>query len=137
MSSPGAVEKDGNGSPASENRPDQRYPRSCRLTSRQQFLAVYEKGRRVSSYSFVLFGLPNQLGYCRLGVTVTRKLGGAVVRNRIKRRLREVFRVNRHRLAPALDLVINAKHAIVDVPAADLEREFLNRFKALARGFRP
>jgi ribonuclease P protein component len=87
----------------------------------------------VASKSFTIFGLPNSAGTCRLGITVTRKVGGAVRRNRIKRRLRDVFRRNRLRLAPDLDLVVNA-HATIDVSdAAAIEAEFLKTFGRLVR----
>ena len=135
LSSPGAAEKAGSASAADERLPDQRYPGSSRLTARTQFLEVYERGLRVGSSSFILFGLPNEVGHCRLGITVTRKIGGAVVRNKIKRRLREVFRKHRHDLGPALDLVVNAKHPIKDRSTAELDAEFLRRFAALAGRF--
>jgi ribonuclease P protein component len=124
---PGAGEKDASGSGA-----DLRFPRACRLTTRRQFLTVYAEGRRVASKSFTFFGLPNSAGTCRLGITVTRKVGGAVRRNRIKRRLRDVFRRNRTQLAPGLDLVINA-HVAIDVSdAAAIEAEFMRTFRRLA-----
>jgi ribonuclease P protein component len=81
----------------------------------------------------VLFGLPNTCGECRLGVTVTRKIGGAVRRNRIKRVLRDIFRRNRATLDPPLDLVVNARPPIVGAESAALEREFLKTFARLAR----
>ena len=128
MSLPGAGERDASGSGA-----DRRFPRSCRLTTRRQFLTVYAEGRRVASKSFTLFGMRNSAGTCRLGITVTRKVGGAVRRIRIKRRLREVFRRNRAQLAPDIDLVVNA-HAAIDVSDAQaIESEFLRTFGRLAR----
>lgn len=96
---------------------------------------MYDKGRRVSSGSFTLFGLPNSLEHCRLGITVTRKVGGAVRRNRIKRVLREIFRRNRERLAPPIDVVVNAHPGLERRTMRQLEEEFLNRFSQLARGF--
>ncbi len=128
MSLPGAA-----GKGASVSRSDQRFPRSCRLRARRQFLTVYTDGRRVASTSFTLFALPNAAGTCRLGITVTRKVGGAVTRNRVKRRLREIFRRNRAELAPHLDLVINAHRSIDSRDAEELEAEFLRTFKKLAR----
>ncbi len=59
-----------------------------------------------------MFGLPNEEGGPRLGITVTRKVGNAVRRNRIKRVFREIFRQNLHQLDAALDLVINAHRGI-------------------------
>ena len=112
----------------------QRFPRSSRLTSRRQYLAVYSHGRRATCPSFTLFGVANEVGSCRLGITVTRRVGGAAQRNLAKRRLRDIFRRNRARLEPALDLVINVHPAIFKRSAADLERQFLACFARLARG---
>ena len=89
----------------------------------------------MSSSSLTLFGLPNSVGHCRLGVTVTRRVGGAARRNRVKRVLREVFRLNRERLTPALDLVVNAHPGIESRSVPQLEAEFLDRFSELARSF--
>jgi ribonuclease P protein component len=127
----------GRGGSASPSEPDQRFPRSCRLTARRQFLAVYDMGQRVTSRSFILFGLPNSVGHPRLGITVTRKHGSAVRRNRAKRMLREVFRRNRHRLSLALDVVVNARSGIQDRTYRELESEFLTRFEQLSHRFVP
>ena len=80
-----------------------------------------------------MFAIPNTAGSCRLGITVTRKVGGAVRRNRIKRRLRDIFRRNRQRLNPHLDLVINAHRTMDERDAIGLEHEFLHTFARLAR----
>ena len=87
----------------------------------------------MGSSSFNVFGLLNGLGHCRLGMAVSRKVGGAVQRNRVKRLLREVFRLHRARLEPAMDLVINARPAIVGRSLQQLEAEFLRCFAGLAR----
>lgn len=128
MSSRAAAGRDANAS-ASE------FRRSHRLTARRQFLAVHEKGRRAGSRWFTLYGLPNDLGHPRLGITASRKTGGAVVRNRIKRVLREIFRYNRANLTPSLDLVVVARSGIEGCSVAELEKEFLRRFAELARRF--
>lgn len=69
----------------------------------------------------------NQFGYPRLGVTASRKVGGAVVRNRIKRQVREFFRQHRHCL-PSVDLnvIVRSRAAAMDGPAlrAELQRAF-------------
>lgn len=83
-----------------------------------------------------VFGHPNTLGHCRLGVTVTRKVGGAVTRNRIKRWLREVFRRHRLEMNTGLDLVVNAHPGIDESSLEEIEREFLRCFRRLAGSFR-
>ena len=132
----GAAGKDAGDSRSDAPAHDQSFPRSCRLRSRRQFVEVYTKGRRVGSSSFTVFGLPNNLGHCRLGLTVSRKVGGAVRRNRVKRLLREVFRLNRTRLEPALDLVVNAHPSIGQRGLRELESEFARTFTNLARRIR-
>jgi ribonuclease P protein component len=102
------------------------------LTQRRQFQAAYRGGRRAGSHSFTLFALPNELEHCRLGITVTRKIGGAVKRNRAKRQLRDIFRRHRAELRPCLDLVIHARPPIVERTRAQLEQEFLRGFARLA-----
>jgi ribonuclease P protein component len=59
----------------------------------------------------------------RIGLTVPRAIGNAVVRNRIKRRLREIFRLQRSKLAPKWDIVLNPRRAALDAAFGDIERE--------------
>lgn len=84
--------------------------------------------------NLVLFGVVSGLEHPRLGLTVTRKFGGSVTRNRIKRVLREIFRRHRAALEPALDVVVNVRHGAVERPSNELEREFLEQYRALSRG---
>lgn len=133
---PAGVAKDARASRSESPTPDARFPRSCRLTSRRQFREIYDRGISVGSSSFRLFGYPNSVGHSRLGITVTRKVGGAVKRNRVKRMLREVFRLNRAALHPALDLVVNAHISIRERTVRQLEGEFVDAFDRLARRFR-
>jgi len=134
---PDVGERDASGSRSDFSRADRRLPRSCRLTARRQFVEVYEKGRRASCPSFTLFGLPNGLACSRLGLTVSRKVGGAVVRNRAKRVLREVFRLRRIGPSPSIDLVVNARRAMLDRTPAQIEREFERGLNDLARKVAP
>jgi len=69
-----------------------RFGPAVRLRSRVEFIAVQQHGRRVGSKYLTVLGQPNSLGRDRLGLIASRRVGGAIVRNRIKRRLREVFR---------------------------------------------
>lgn len=132
MSLAGAAGKGGSASQPS----DRVFPRSCRLTTRRQFLNVYEHGRRVTTTSFTLFGLPNSLEHCRIGLTVTRRIGGAAQRNRAKRLLREAFRGQRHAMQPPMDLVVNARHPILEAGLEQLEHELRRSFDRLGSRWR-
>jgi ribonuclease P protein component len=119
---------------ASGSRSDAGFPRSCRLTSRRQYQEVYRRGVRVRASSLALFGLANGVGTVRLGITATRKCGGAVRRNRIKRVLREVFRLHRSEWsALGIDVVVNARPGAPYDSFQVIEREFVDAFRRLAR----
>ena len=97
-----------------------------RLRKRADFQRCYERGRRRHGPLATLFYLQRLQGEgpARLGITVTRKVGGAVVRQRIKRRIREIFRRwDLRRSLPALDLVVHVKPAARAADFAALETE--------------
>jgi ribonuclease P protein component len=89
---------------------------------------VYDHGTRVSCPLFAAFCLAREDGggpigsRARLGLTVPRAIGGSVDRNRIKRRLREAFRLHRTELNPRWDIVINPRRTALAAPFADIER---------------
>ncbi len=97
-----------------------RFGRTDRLRRPREFAAVNRRGWRTAGPAFVVLGAQRRAGEVRdprvrLGITVSRKVGPAVVRNRVKRRVREWFRRSRAGLAPDLDLVVIARR-----PAAGL-----------------
>jgi ribonuclease P protein component len=75
--------------------------------------------------------------WSRLGLTVSRRVGGAVARNRAKRLLRETFRVNKPREIAPCDLVIVAKAGLAETSRQEVEREFRERLRRLARRWPP
>ena len=77
----------------------------------------------------VLYARKNRTDGNRVGVTVSKKLGKAHVRNRTRRRLREIYRLNEHRFARGYDIVVVARSAAVDADFAVLERAYLNLAK--------
>jgi ribonuclease P protein component len=81
----------------------------------------------------MLFAVPNDVGWCRLGLTVTRRAGTAVARNRIKRVLRDVFRRHHGQFPVPLDVVVNGHRSVLQMSAERLEREFLGAMAELAR----
>jgi ribonuclease P protein component len=94
------------------------YPRSHRLSSPLRFKAVYDAKVRETRGPVVVYALPNDLPHSRLGLSVSRRVGTAPRRNRIKRLLRESFRLTQHELPPGYDLVIVVRpHEPLDLPA--------------------
>lgn len=74
----------------------------------------------------VLYARPNRLGMNRVGITTGKKLGHAVVRNRARRRLREVYRLNEHRFKPGYDIVVVARSRCVDADFKKLTKAYLS-----------
>ena len=89
------------------------FPRAARLLKHSDFDRVYKQGRRHFSSHMTVFYLRQAEGGARIGFTVGRVLGGAVERNRIKRRLREAVRRRRSVLKGAVDVVINPKKSVL------------------------
>lgn len=118
---------------AGESRPGESLPRSQRLSKREDFQRCYRKGRRVHGAYLTLYFLDSRSGQARLGMTVSRKVGKAVVRVKLKRRFREIYRrwPQRDDLPP-LDLVVHAKPSSATASFRDLQLD-LNRSLSRAR----
>ena len=123
-------------------RVDATFPRSARVRKRFEHRAAQERGRRVQTPHFVLIVLARDgQGPSRLGITVTKKIGTAVARNRTKRVLREVFRQHRALFPAGADVVAIAKDGAPSLGFADVLAEVRAVAPALAeaarRGARP
>ena len=90
------------------------------------FRRIYRKGKSSVQPCLVVYCQKNKQGRTRLGVTVSTKLGKAVVRNRVRRRLREIFRLNQSGLAQGYDMILVARTRAVGAEYRELERAFLN-----------
>jgi ribonuclease P protein component len=112
-----------------------RFSRDRRVRRRAEFLAAYDTGRKVHGRLVTLFARPNDLGRCRLGVSVTRKQGPATVRNAAKRRLREIFRMAS--LPPGVDLVIVPKREFFDADFSAIRADVLAAVERATRSPRP
>ena len=95
------------------------------LKKNSDFRRLYAKGKSAVSPYLVLYCRRNREGVNRLGYTVSLKLGHAVVRNRVRRRLREIVRLNSPKLKSGWDIVVVARTRCVDADYRDLEKAFL------------
>ncbi len=93
------------------------------LDQNGQFRRLYRRGKSVVTPTMVVYATPNRQNYCRLGITAGKKVGGAVERNRAKRRIRELFRIEQPRLK-GFDFCIVARTFTVNAPYQKLVRDF-------------
>ena len=94
------------------------------IKENRTFRLIYRRGHSAVTPFLVAYCRPNRLGRNRLGITVSTKLGGAVVRNRARRRLREVYRLAAPRLRQGFDIILVARAKAVDGPYDRLTRAF-------------
>ncbi len=94
------------------------------LKKNHEFRRLYSRGKSAVTASMVVYCRKNGLDHHRLGFTVSTKLGGAVVRNRARRRLREVCRLSAGHIQPGYDLVVVARGRVLSAPFSQLLRHF-------------
>ena len=99
------------------------FPKAARLRVRREFLALQRRGERRYSRNFIIITSPARTARPRLGVTTSRRYGKAVVRNHMKRRLREFFRVRQTRISPPRDILIIPKSRAQELTFAQLVTE--------------
>ncbi|MBE7012429.1 MAG: ribonuclease P protein component [Ruminococcaceae bacterium] len=96
-----------------------------------QFQKLYKKGKSFVSPALIVYVRKNGQSFNRLGITASKKIGKAVVRNRAKRRIRELYRTNLHNLKTGYDFVIVARTRTADFPYNMLLSSFLAAMKNL------
>jgi len=105
------------------------FSSEARLRKRWEFNTVYRMGCKKNTPHFLLLVLDTTGPQSRLGVTVSRKIGNAVVRNRVKRAIREFFRCNRFRFQGPIDLSVIAKRNAGQLTTKDVWHELELLFK--------
>lgn len=135
---PGSEKKKGQGKEASDSVRESRafgFPPPVRIRSRADFLRVQTSGRKVRGRCFTLLTIQNELPASRFGITVSRKIGNAVERNRVKRKIREIQRLSRHEVLPGSDIVLVARKASLLTSFEEMQKEYLRlvRLAGLAK----
>ena len=97
-----------------------------------EFRRIYRKGKSAVSPQLVIYCQRNRRGHSRLGVSVSTKLGCAVVRNRVRRRIREIYRLNKAKMLPGYDLIVVARVRAVETDYQKLDRTYLRLLEQLA-----
>ena len=96
------------------------------IKTNYEFRRLYAKGRSAVSPTLVVYMRRTRRPRSRVGFTVTVKIGKAVVRNRVRRRLREIYRLHEAELLPGTDMVVVARGRSVDAAYRKLEEDFLS-----------
>ena len=111
------------------------FSKADRILKRNDFITLSKHGKRIHNKYFTIVFLLNEIGRCRLGITVTRKVGKAAIRNKLKRRCREYFRINRHKILGCWDINLIVKKQAVDLTKRQADKELDNIFKKLSSHF--
>lgn len=99
--------------------------RATTVKDNYEFRRIYAKGRSGVSPCLVVYCRPNRRRNNRLGVTVSAKIGHAVVRNRVRRRLREIFRLTQPEMKQGYDIIIVARSRAVNATYRELTKDYL------------
>ncbi len=117
------------------NKVSQGFPREARLLKHADFQVVYKQGRKHFSGNMTAFYRENQVDAGpRVGFTVGKVLGGAVDRNRIRRRMRSAVRNHLSELVRPLDLVLHPRKSVLTLEFSQLDAEIMQVFAAVQRG---
>ncbi|NLW39668.1 MAG: ribonuclease P protein component [Tissierellia bacterium] len=100
-----------------------------RLRKNEDFKRVYRRGKSFGNRNLVLYIYKNGLDFSRVGFSVSKKIGSSVVRNKVKRRLREIFRNNFDNIMDGYDIIIIPKKNVVDMEFKKLESSVFHILK--------
>ena len=108
--------------------------RDRRIKNARDFARIYERRIRAADGHLLIFAAPNALGHARFGVSVSKKLGGAVRRTALKRLLREAFRLTQHELPKDLDFILIPQRSTAETAGvADYRQSLVRLTNRLAR----
>lgn len=96
------------------------------------FRRIYRKGKSAVAPCMVVYCQKNRQGLSRLGVTVSTKLGGAVTRNRVRRQMREMYRLHKGEMRPGYDVIIVARSRSVHTPYRKMDGQYVALLEQLS-----
>lgn len=114
-----------------------RFEKSRRVRRRGEFQHVFDRGVRVHGRYMTVLMAATPGAVCRLGIVASKKLGGAVVRNRAKRLIREVFRNNPPNVVPAVDILVIPRRELLTASYPDIEADFKGACRRVASRVTP
>jgi len=104
--------------------------RQYRLAKREDFSKVYRVGKSVANRQFVVYAMTNRkTADFRVGISASKKLGNAVVRNRLRRLVKEIIRHEAERIAPGFDLIVIVRKPAVGLAYKEMEKSLLHVLK--------
>lgn len=103
--------------------------KSFRVKREKDFKAIFKDGTSFANRKFVVYQLENQQNHFRVGLSVSKKLGNAVTRNRIKRRIRHILQSVKGSLVEHVDFVVIARKGVETLEYAEMEKNLLHVLK--------
>ena len=100
--------------------------KSFRVKKEKDFNAIFKEGESVANRRFVIYRLANSQEHFRVGLSVSKKLGNAVMRNQIKRRIRHILIDHRNELVDNIDFIVIARKGVENLKYAELEKNLLH-----------
>ena len=100
--------------------------KSFRVKKEKDFNAIFKEGESVANRRFVIYKLANSQEHFRVGLSVSKKLGNAVMRNQIKRRIRHILIDHRNELVDNIDFIVIARKGVENLDYAELEKNLLH-----------
>ncbi|MFS9038717.1 ribonuclease P protein component [Streptococcus timonensis] len=100
--------------------------KSFRVKKEKDFNAIFKEGESVANRRFVIYRLANSQEHFRVGLSVSKKLGNAVMRNQIKRRIRHILIDHRNELVDNIDFIVIARKGVENLDYAELEKNLLH-----------
>ncbi len=112
---------------------DETFRPQERIRKKKDFLLIYKKGRRYRGKYFSLIYLSNNLNFSRVAIVVSRKIGNAVQRNKVKRWIRDLFRKNKNMIKSSVDIIIIPQKEILNLSWSSLQQEYLSAIEYIGQ----